>query len=72
MSIVKSQQAIDSTSHNRFAIFITRDNKRFAVRAVPSGYKTYMKITENGYAATTWPTSWYGTQTCKDSMISAL
>ncbi|AYP69401.1 hypothetical protein phi2457T_0004 [Shigella phage phi2457T] len=43
MSIIKNQQAIDSTSHNCFAIFITRDNKRFAVRAVPGGYKTYME-----------------------------
>lgn len=46
MSIVKNQQAIDSTSHNRFAIFITRDNKRFAVSAAPGGYKTYME--DNG------------------------
>lgn len=46
MSIVKNQQAIDSTSHNRFAIFITRDNKRFAVKVVPGGYNTYME--DNG------------------------
>ncbi len=46
MSIVKNQQAIDSTSYNRFAIFITRDNKRFAVKAVPGGYNTYME--DNG------------------------
>lgn len=46
MSIVKNQQAIDSTNNNRFAIFITRDNKRFAVKAVPDGYKTYME--DNG------------------------
>lgn len=43
MSIVKNQQAIDSTSHNRFAIFITRDNKRFAVKVVPGGCNTYME-----------------------------
>lgn len=43
MSIVKNQQAIDSTSHNRFAIFITSDNKRFAVKVVPGGYNTYME-----------------------------
>lgn len=46
MSIVKNQQAIDSTSQNRFAIFITRDNKRFSVVAVPGGHKTYME--DNG------------------------
>lgn len=46
MSIVKSQQAIDSTNNNRFAIFITRDNKRFAVKVVPGGYNTYME--DNG------------------------
>ena len=43
MSIVKNQQAIDSTNKNRFAIFITRYNKRFAVMAVPGGNKTYME-----------------------------
>ncbi|ARW57191.1 hypothetical protein HOR79_gp04 [Escherichia phage vB_EcoS_SH2] len=43
MSIVKNQQAIDSTNNNRFAIFITRDNKRFAVKVVPGGYNTYME-----------------------------
>ncbi len=46
MSIVKNQQAIDSTNNNRFAIFITRDNKRFAVKVVPGGYNTYME--DNG------------------------
>lgn len=46
MSIVKNQQAIDSTSQNLFAIFITRENKRFAVVAVPGGHKTYME--DNG------------------------
>ena len=46
MSIAKNQQAIDSTNNNRFAIFITRDNKRFAVKAESGGYKTYME--DNG------------------------
>ncbi|MDQ4166604.1 hypothetical protein bas13_0060 [Escherichia phage LeonhardEuler] len=46
MSIVKNQQAIDSTSHNRFAIFITSIGRRFAVKAAPGGYKTYME--DNG------------------------
>lgn len=46
MSIVKNQQAIDSTNNNRFAIFITRDKKRFAVKVVPGGYNTYME--DNG------------------------
>lgn len=46
MSIVKNQQAIDSTNNNCFAIFITRDNKRFAVKVVPGGYNTYME--DNG------------------------
>lgn len=43
MSIVKNQQAIDSTNNNRFAIFITSMGRRFAVKAVPGGYKTYME-----------------------------
>lgn len=43
MSIVKNQQAIDSTNNNRFAIFITSIGRRFAVKAVPGGYKTYME-----------------------------
>lgn len=43
MSIIKNQQAIDSTNNNHFAIFITRDNKRFAVKVVPGGYNTYME-----------------------------
>lgn len=46
MSIVKNQQAIDSTNNNRFAIFITSIGRRFAVKAVPGGYKTYME--DNG------------------------
>lgn len=43
MSIVKNQQAIDSTNEKRFAIFITRINNRFAVTASPDGYKTYIE-----------------------------
>lgn len=46
MSIVKNQQAIDSTNNNRFAIFITSMGRRFAVKAVPGGHKTYME--DNG------------------------
>lgn len=46
MSIVKNKQAIDSTNNNRFAIFITSIGRRFAVKAVPGGYKTYME--DNG------------------------
>ncbi|EOT8607569.1 hypothetical protein ACNEL3_003836 [Shigella sonnei] len=46
MSIVKNQQAIDSTNNSRFAIFITSMGRRFAVKAVPGGYKTYME--DNG------------------------
>lgn len=46
MSIIKNQQAIDSTNTNRFAIFITSMGRRFAVKAVPGGYKTYME--DNG------------------------
>ncbi|QLF82444.1 hypothetical protein F10C_005 [Escherichia phage vB_EcoS_Chapo] len=46
MSIVKNQQAIDSTNNNRFAIFITSIGRRFAVKAVPGGCKTYME--DNG------------------------
>jgi hypothetical protein len=46
MSIVKNQQAIDSTNNNRFAIFITSIGRRFAVKAVHGGYKTYME--DNG------------------------
>lgn len=46
MSIVKNQQAIDSTNNNRFAIFITSIGRRFAVKSVPGGYKTYME--DNG------------------------
>lgn len=46
MSIVKNQQAIDSTNTNRFAIFITSMGRRFAVKAIPGGYKTYME--DNG------------------------
>lgn len=46
MSIVKNKQAIDSTNNSRFAIFITSIGQRFAVKAVPGGYKTYME--DNG------------------------
>lgn len=46
MSSVKNQQAIDSTNNNRFAIFITSIGRRFAVKVVPGGYKTYME--DNG------------------------
>ncbi|ATN94140.1 hypothetical protein HOS16_gp62 [Shigella phage vB_SflS-ISF001] len=46
MSIVKNQLAIDSRNNNRFAIFITSIVHRFAVKAVPGGYKTYKE--DNG------------------------
>ena len=43
MSIVTNQKAIDSTSNNRFAIFITIINNRYAVRVAPGGYQTFIE-----------------------------
>lgn len=43
MSIVKNQQAINSTNNNRFAIFITRANNRYAVQVAPGGYSTFIE-----------------------------
>ncbi|QHR71295.1 hypothetical protein tonnikala_24 [Escherichia phage tonnikala] len=49
MSVVANQKAIDQTNDKRFAIFITRNHKRYAVKAIHGGYATYMELSGGWY-----------------------
>lgn len=43
MSHVTNQKAIDATNSEKYAIFITKLNNRYAVKAIPGGYASYLE-----------------------------